>query len=221
MVLLLTGCTSSKAPRYEDDRAFADFVLAALSVAYPDYIFGPGTDVERTDSGLTVRVTASEVGSAFGSKVGHVPVSVVLDEETGQVRVPELPATRLGRVVGHLGGATDPESAAATRELLSNMGHSVVVVAVAELAEPVTEAMIDKARLGSPQKVLLSSGWISDPLASTLFCGKRCNEMSSVSSFQDWVETLRPEDKPALEAFDLELKALQAAARQGRGGSSA
>ncbi|MGN9846897.1 hypothetical protein ACTMTI_53290 [Nonomuraea sp. H19] len=219
VMILLAGCTPSKAGLYEDERAFAELVLSALSVAHPDYSFSPAPTHERRTDGLSVTLTAHPIGAFMAGDVGTVTVSVVYDQNTRVTRVSSLPKTRLGRVLKLLG--TSKESGRAmqdTRELLSNMGSSVEVVAVAELAEPMSDSAVlrDDSRLAQPQRVLLSPGGGELLLGNSLYCGRTCDGHSYAASFQEWVSTLQPQDQPTLKAFGLNLSSLRAAAQQSK-----
>lgn len=219
LVLLLAGCTPSKAYLYKDQKAFAELALSALSVAHPDYGFSPAPTSERTDDGLLVALTAYPIGAFMAGDIGAIPVSVTFDQDSGATRVSPLPETRLGRVLKLLGTSKgDVEVAQDARELLSNMGRAVEVVAVAELAEPMAEAAVlrDDSGLAQPQRVLLSLGGDELPLGNSLYCGRTCDGQSYVASFQEWVSALRPQDQPTLKAFGLDLSTLRASAQQGK-----
>ncbi|MET7462627.1 hypothetical protein [Nonomuraea sp. NPDC005501] len=217
LIVLLAACGEPKERLYRDDQAFAEFALSALSVAHPDYSFNPAPDSERTSSGLAVTLKAQAIGSFMAGSVGAVTVSVAYDAKTGVTTVTQLPETRLGRVLKTLSTSKDNvEHSQDTRELLSNMGASVEAVAVAELAEPVTDALLDRnVGLSQPQRVLLSLRRGEPPLGNSLYCGRTCDGRSYVAPFAEWVSTLRSQDQPALKAFGLDLKSLTAVSHRG------
>ncbi|MGP3957865.1 hypothetical protein ACTWPT_17820 [Nonomuraea sp. 3N208] len=219
LILLLAGCTPSKANVHKDERTLTELTLSALSVAHPDYGFSPAPAQEKTADGLSVILTAYPIGAFMTGDVGTVPVSVTFDQDSRVKRVSPLPETRLGRVLEVLGTSKGSvEVAQDTRELLSNIGRSVEVVAVAEFAEPMTEAAVLRANSGlaQPQRVLLAPGGGQLPLGNGLYCGRTCDKQSYVASFQEWVSTLRPQDQSALKAFGLDLENLKAASQQGK-----
>jgi len=219
LVLLSAGCTSPKVMPFRDEEAFGDFALAALSAVHPDYDSGPGADVRETDDGLAATVTAYPVGS-FMDRGEYFTVTVSLNQKTGQISVSPIPKTRLGRILRQLGPPADPEHAENARELLSNMGRSVEVVAVAELTEPMTDAELEKAKVPGTSKPILSVAEGPPPLGPPLFCVRPCNavpgDLSATDSVKAWVATLGPADRPALQAFDLDLDSLRAVARRGK-----
>lgn len=219
LVMLLSACTPSRADPYPDEEAFAELVLNALSVARPDYGFDPSPEAGRTDEGVRVTVTAYPIGTSMRN-VYRIPVTVTFDRNTGAIHVSVLPETRLGRVLGVLGDGSpeaDPQDVRDTRELLENMGRSVAGVAVAELAEPLEEAVAlrEGSDLGSPHRAILPFGRDPLPLGNSLYCRRTCAQQSFVASFQEWVSTLKPRDMPVLRAFGLNLEALREAAREG------
>ena len=217
--LLLTGCTSSKAVLHEDERAFTEFALSALSVAHPDYSFGPAPETEKTADGLSVTVTAQPIGAFMVEVSEKIPVSVTFDRDSAVTRVSPLPETRLGKVLKSLGVSKGgAEGMRESRELLSEVGRSVEVVAVAELTEPMTEvALLSKdSGLSKPQRVLLSAGGGQLPFGNSLYCAQKCEEQSYEAAFQEWVATLRPQDRSTLKAFGLDLEPLRTASQQGK-----
>ncbi|MEV4532127.1 hypothetical protein [Streptosporangium sp. NPDC049304] len=219
LVLLLAGCTSSKANPHEDERAFAELALSALSVARPDYSFGPAPTSDKTADGLSVTLAAYPIGAFTAEFPGKVPVTVTFDRDSGVTRVSPLPETRLGKVLELLGASKGSvEGMSNSRKLLSNMGRSVEVVAVAELTEPMTEAAVlgEDSVLSQPQRVLLSSEGGQLPLGNSLYCAQKCEGQSYEAAFQEWVATLRPQDRSTLKAFGLDLELLRAASRQGK-----
>jgi hypothetical protein len=188
LIPLLSGCTSSQAdlyktsetPLYKDERVFTELALSALSTARPDYGFDPAPTSVRSADGLSVTLTAYPIGTSMAD-VGEIPVSVTFDQASGATRVSPLPKTRLGSVLMLTGASKEGvEVKQDARELLSNMGRSIGVVAVAELAEPMTEsaALSGKSGLSQPQRVLLSPGAGEMPLGNSLYCGRRCAEQS-------------------------------------------
>lgn len=217
LLLLLGGCTSPKADDYRDESALKELVLSALSVAHPDYDFDLAPESQRTAEGKVVKLTAYPVGS-FTDGVGKIHVSVVFDEDARVTSVSPFPETRLRRVLAQMDPWQDSGKIMRdTRKLLSNMGRSVEAVAIAEFDTPLADsAAKDFEELSSPNGALLSSGVSELPLGTSLYCGRRCDEHSYVASFQDWVSTLKPRDKPILEALGLDLRTLQAAAQEGK-----
>lgn len=218
LLMSLSACTPSKVDLYPKEEDFKELVVSALSVAYPDYEFSPGAIVERIGGGLLVALTAYPVG-AFMDESGEFEVSVKYDRDSGVTHVSPLPATRLSRVLKAVGVVeADSRVTRDARELLRHMGKSVEVVAVAELAKPMTEDSVTEKKSGlvQPGGVLLSPNGGRLPFGASLYCGRTCHRKSYVASFREWVATLRPQDKPALRAFGLELDSLRAAAQEGK-----
>ncbi|MEU7984433.1 hypothetical protein AB0B56_06140 [Streptosporangium canum] len=219
LVPLIAGCTSSKADPRKDEQTLVELALSALSVSRPDYGFNPAPTSGKTADGLVVTVTAYPLGAFMAESPGDIPVSVTFDHDSVVTHVSPLPETRLGRALKLLGTSNgSAESTRGVRELRSNMGRDVEVVAVAELAEPMTEtaALKDEAGLTQPQRALLSPGGDGLPLGNSLYCDRTCDEQSYTASFQEWVSTLRPQDRPTLKAFGLDLDALRATSQRGR-----
>ncbi|GAA3032945.1 hypothetical protein GCM10017559_70330 [Streptosporangium longisporum] len=138
------------------------------------------------------------------------------------VDVSPLPETRLGGVLKEFGTSNESdEDVRDTQELLSEIGRGVGVVAVAELAEPMPEAKVlgEEEGLSQPEGVLLSSGG-DRPLGNSLYCGHMCRrgswQQSYTTTFQEWISTLRSQDRAVLQAFGLNLEHLRATSRQGR-----
>ncbi|MFI9551582.1 hypothetical protein [Nonomuraea endophytica] len=219
MVVTLTGaCTSSVETSPNEDKATTQIVLNALSVTRPDYEFSLAPVLRKSDHGLSITLTAHPIGALTLGDAGRVAVSVMVGKNSTNTSSSHLTETRLSRTLKLLGTSNETSKIASdTLELLSNMGRSVEVVAVAEFVKPTTEAEIvhEHSGLAQPQRLLLSAGGGKLPLGNSFYCGQSCDGKAYMAPFQEWVATLQPNDQPILSAFGLDLDELKSTARRG------
>lgn len=221
VLTLLSACTAASNPSANpvDRHKFMLLAENALRVTHPDYGFYPMPESQATVSGISVSLTAYPIGSAMTGDIDSLPITVSHDKISGTVQISPFPETRLGHLLLALGSTkTDTPATEDVQKHLSKIGSGVEVTAVAELIEPMTETEIWRTtpKLPSPQRVLFPQRGAGAPLGNSIFCERTCNKNSYVSSFQEWVSTLRPQDGPILRAFGVTIEELKYVAQDGK-----
>ncbi|MER6515042.1 hypothetical protein ABT158_50140 [Nonomuraea sp. NPDC001636] len=220
-VSLCAGCDSqpTQTEFHENPQDFQSFAENAWASSRPDYGLYPGSTVEQRGGEVVVETAVYPLGSSAEGYSRSWIADARIDTESETVRASALPRTRLGHVLEQFGSTSQSsENIKNTRRLLAQIGASVEVTAVVELAEPMTEESLwgSNPSLPRPQRALLSRAEGALPIGNSLNCGKPCDAQSYVSVFQKWVSVLQARDRGALAAFDLDLERLKKAAQEGK-----
>ncbi|GAA5081497.1 hypothetical protein GCM10023259_089740 [Thermocatellispora tengchongensis] len=190
----------------------------ALAVSRPDYRIelGEAFEVVRREEWLSLPVVVEPQWAGVPADPWlRRRLELRQSAVSGRVVLPDLPASRIRRLFGLVGGDGGAERRERARALLDTLGSGPALTLVIEFERGMSPAELNREGWGEIRRALLSPRTVRQPLYwATGSCASKglpstCDEVSPVAQFHAWVSLLRPADDPTLRQFGLSLAQLR------------